>query len=593
MLRHLSHDEKKRMQTLDLLKSLDISQDNNLNKVTDLACQLLKMPTALVTLSGTEKQHIKARTNFSLTEMEKIGSFDHFAVQTGNTLICPDALQDSRFKDSIYVAQAPHIRFYAGIPLITEEGYSIGTLCVMDYVPRNFSKIQLRTLRDLAAIVMALIEYRNAIGLIDAVTMLPNRQRLIEDIGQMTDIHENYLLLLIDSIDISYAYEMGRSLGMPTVENILRDIAIFLRLTFHNHGGIYCAAVGRFALLVKADMKAQVLQELSLCATRIQDSITSHIPLKLELFAGYTEFQIPVDDPQRILRESMSALHDAINTDTRYRAYNVDSDKTQQVTFTLLNELSDVLKNNKPGLYLVYQPKLNIHDNQVIGAEALIRWHHPDLGEIYPDQFIPLAEGTTLMRPLTEWVIKQTSRQLKIWRQSGILLPVSINVAASNFAEDNFIERLINILNNDGLTPLDIQIECVETQKIVESSGTLATILSLKQHGFVIALDDFGAGYSNLNYLRNIPATIIKLDKSLIKDIKTDKNSRIIVESIISMLHNLNYSVLAEGVENKETLDYLSQFGCDEVQGYYFSRPILPDAFANWLAQHGDTLSPK
>lgn len=586
MLKHLNHDEKKRMQTLDGLKNLDISQDDILNKITDLTCQLLKMPTSLITISGTKKQHIKARTHFALTEMEKVGSFDHFVVQTGNILICKDALQDKHFKNSPYVTNAPQIRFYAGIPLITKEGYSIGTLCAIDYIPRTFSKIQLHTLKDLAAIAMALIEYRNAIGLVDAVTMLPNRQRLIEDISNMTDIHENYLLILIDSIDISYAYEMGRSLGMPTVENILKDIGMFLRLTFHAHESIYCAAVGRFALLVKADMKTQVLEELVSCSTRIQDSITSHVPLKLDLFAGYTAFQIPVDEPQRILRESMSALHDAINNNVRYCAYSPDSDKIQQQAFTLLNELSDLLQNDKPGLYLVYQPKLNVMNNTVTGAEALIRWHHSALGEICPDQFIPLAEGTTLMRPLTEWVIKQTARQLKIWRQAGLLFPVSINVAAGNFAEDHFIARLINILDSDGLTPRDIQIECVETQKIIESSEALATILALSEHGFIISLDDFGTGYSNLNYLKNIPATVIKLDKSLIKDIKTDKNSRIIVESIISMLHKLNYLVLAEGVEDKDTLDYLIQLECDEVQGYYFSQPMLPEAFTTWLALH-------
>ncbi|MCV9877572.1 sensor domain-containing phosphodiesterase [Brenneria izbisi] len=586
MLKHLSHDEEERMQTLDALKNLDYSQDNILTKVTDLTCRLLKIPTALVTLSGTQKQHIKAKTNFASAEMEKLHSFDHFVVQTGEMLVCQNALQDERFKNNPYVVNAPHIRAYAGVPLITTQGYSIGTLCIIDYIPRAFSKIQLRMLNDLAAVVMALIGYRNAIGLVDAITMLPNRQRLIEDISHITDIHENYLLILIDSIDISYAYEMGRSLGMPTVESILRDIGMFLRLTFHAQESVYSVAVGRFALLVKADMKAQVLEALVSCSARIQESITSHVPLKLELFVGYTEFQIPVDDPQRILRETMSALHDAITNNVRYSAYNAQSDNIQQQAFTLLNELSDVLKNNKPGLYLVYQPKLNIVDKKVIGVEALLRWHHPTLGEIYPDQFIPLAEGTTLMRPLTEWVIKQTAKQIKIWRQAGILFPISINVAASNFAEEKFIERLLNILDRDGLTPRDIQIECLETQKIIESSETLSTIQALKQLGFIIALDDFGAGYSNLNYLRNIPATIIKLDKSLIKDIKTDLKSRIIVESIINMLHKLNYRVLAEGIENKQTLDYLAQFGCDEGQGYYFSPPILPEDFTTWLTRH-------
>ncbi|WP_224552574.1 EAL domain-containing protein [Pectobacterium versatile] len=591
MLKHLSHDEKERMQTLDELKKTDISQDDILHKLTKMACQLLETPTALVTLAGSKSLHIKAKNHFPLDDMGKIGSFDHFIVQTGQSFVCPNAIQDDRFNDSPYVTGKPFIRFYAGVPLKTKEGYAIGTFCVIDYVPRTFSKVQLRLLHDLATIAMVLMEYRNAIGLIDAVTLLPNRQRLIDDISHITDIHERYLLILIDTIDISYAYEMGCALGMPTVEGLLKDIGIFLRLSLRSPDNIYCAAVGRFALLVKADKKEQVLAELDACAERIHESITSHIPLKLEFFVGYTEFQIPANDPQRILRESMSALRAAIAKNIRQFAYDHEADKAQQIAFTLLNELADVLQSKRPGLYLVYQPKLSIKTNTVIGAEALIRWHHPELGEIYPDQFIPLAEGTTLMRPLTDWVTREAACQVKRWRHLGLNFPVSINVSARNFSENDFIPRLISILDTQGLTPQDIDIECVETQKIIESSETLATIQTLQQLGFTIALDDFGTGYSNLSYLRNIPSTVIKLDKSLIKDIKTDHKSRVIVESIISMLHKLHYIVLAEGVENKETLEHLARFDCDEVQGYYFSRPIPPEAFTAWLNDYSSRTS--
>ncbi|WP_437216817.1 sensor domain-containing phosphodiesterase [Pectobacterium sp. LFLA-215] len=586
MLKHLSHDEKTRMQTLDELQKTDISQDDTLRKLTELACELLDAPTALVTLAGSQSLHVKAKKYFPLDDMDRIGSFDHFTVQTGQDFICSDATQDTRFKDSPYVIGEPFIRFYAGVPLKTREGYSIGTFSVVDYVPRTFSHAQLRLLHELAAITMALMEYRNAIGLIDAVTLLPNRQRLIDDISHITDIHERYLLILIDTIDISYVYEMGCALGMATVEGLLKDIGIFLRLSLSASENLYCAAVGRFALLVKQENKEQVLAELDICAERIHESITSHIPLKLEFFVGYTEFQIPTKYPQRILRESMSALRTAIAQNVRQFPYNYEADKAQQTAFTLLNELADVLQNNKPGLYLVYQPKLSIKTNTVIGAEALIRWRHPELGEIYPDQFIPLAEGTTLMRTLTDWVTQKAACQVKQWRHEGLRFPVSINVSARNFSENDFIPRLITILENHGLTPQDIDIECVETQQIIESTETLAIIQTLQQLGFTIALDDFGTGYSNLSYLRNIPSTVIKLDKSLIKDIKTDHKSRVIVESIISMLHKLNYVVLAEGVENKETLDYLTCFGCDEVQGYYFSRPLPPETLTVWLDEY-------
>ncbi|MEH2921496.1 EAL domain-containing protein [Samsonia erythrinae] len=591
MLKHLSHDEEKRMQILDELQKTDAYQDEVLHKLTNMACQLLSTPTALITLTGPKTLHIKAKTCFPLDDIDKIGTFDHFTIETGRDFVCPDAKQDARFKNSPFVTGEPFMRFYAGVPLKTKEGYSIGTLCVIDYVPRTLSKIQLRLLRDLASIAMILMEYRNNIGLIDGVTLLANRQRLIYDISHITDIHENYLLILIDTIEISYAYEMGCALGMPTVEGLLKDIGVFLRLSLSATSSIYSVAVGRFALLVKSDKKEQALAELDACADRIHESISSHIPLKLELFTGYTEFQIPANDPQRILREAMSALRVAITRNIRHSAYDHEADKAQQLAFTLLNELADVIQNNKPGLYLVYQPKLSLTTHTITGAEALIRWRHPTLGEIYPDQFIPLAEGTTLMRPLTEWVIRQSASQVKAWRQTGLTFPVSVNIAVSNFAESDFIPRIMAILEGDGLTPQDVDLECVETQKIIESSETSATMLALKQLGFTIALDDFGSGYSNLSYLRNIPATMIKLDKSLIKDIKTDHNSRVIVASAIGMLHKLNYTVLAEGVENKETLEHLTRFGCNEVQGYYFSRPILPENFSLWLAAHSSRIA--
>lgn len=587
MLRQLNHDEEQRMHALDrLLFHLDTSQDNVLSQITSLTSKILNMPSALITVSDTHSLHIKAKHNFVLNEMRKVGALDQYTMQTNELLVCNDASQDERFKNSPYVSGEPHIRFYAGIPLITKAGYAIGTLSVVDYVARSFSKMQRRDLKTLASITMALIEYRNAIGLIDAVTLLPNRQRLIEDISQSTDIFEDFVLILLDSIDLTYIYEMARSLGMPTVESVLKDIGLFLRLNISRQASIYSISAGRFALLVKKEQQEQILGTLMSCADRIQQSITSHIPLKLEIFIGYTEFQIPIDDPQRILREAWSALHDALKKNTRLMAYHKESDEYQKRAFTLLNDLSDTLQHGHPGLYLVYQPKLHIKTRRVIGAEALIRWRHPEFGEIYPDQFIPLAEDTTLMRPLTEWVIQQAARQVRKWRQVSINISVSVNVTVTNFAEEDLIERLQRILRTNELSIHDIEFECLETQKIVENSAALSTIKKLKDQGFMISLDDFGTGYSNLNYLKNTPAHVIKLDKSLIKDMKTDKSSRIIVQHTIEMLHKLNYLVLAEGIEDEETLDYLGHYNCDQGQGYYFSRPLVADNFARWLALH-------
>ncbi|WP_114194374.1 sensor domain-containing phosphodiesterase [Edaphovirga cremea] len=582
MLRHLSADENKRVQALDELQIFNSTQDEILDKITSLTCQLLDMPTSLITLISSNKQTIKAKQHFHLDETEREDAFCKYTIQAKEVVVCHDTATDSRFSQNPLAAGTTHIRFYAGAPLVTTEGYAIGGLCVLDTKPREFSAEQQNQLRDMAAVLMSLIESRNAIGFVDAVTHLPNRQRLIEDLSQMVDINQGYALILIDSIDITYAYEMGRSLGMPTVEKVLREVGTFLRVTFHDLEKIYCVATGRFALLVKTERKEHVLNDLARCAGQIQDSLSSHLPIKLEMYIGYSEFSAPGRDPQRLLREAMSALHDAISLNVRVRSYSEDSDRTRKLAFTLLSDLGDCLHHGVD-LYLVYQPKLNVKTGDVVGVEALIRWKHPDLGEISPAEFIPLAENTTLITPLTEWVIVQTLRQIKIWRAAGILIPVSVNVSASNFAEFEFVERLQKHLNDHGLTSTDIELECLETQKILGSPDALACLHNLKRQGFTLALDDFGSGYSNLSYLKKIPAEVIKLDQSLIRDLTEQKDSQVIVEQVIAMLHKLDFLVIAEGVEDRETLHFLERYGCDEVQGYYFSRPLMPEVLVSWL----------
>ncbi|PLR36051.1 sensor domain-containing phosphodiesterase [Chimaeribacter coloradensis] len=580
MLSSTRQDDQPRLQALKDLQILDASQDEILNKITVLTCKLLDMPTCLVTLITDEKQCIKAKTNFPLDETARDDAFCQHTLHHQGVLVCPDTWLDARFRDLPLARQAEQpLRFYAGAPLTTDQGVAIGSLCVIDYQPRTFSEAQCRTLQEMAAVVMALLQSRSAVGLVDAVTGLPNRQRLIADLHEAQCGPRDCVLFLIDGIDITYAYEMGRSLGMPMVERVLCELGDALHRAFCGREKIYCIATGRFALWVPQARSEAALQTLMQCAESLPGGLSLPVPIRLEMHIGYTGFSVPVEAPQQVLRKALSALHDAAEQDVVLLPYRQESDEAQRRAFRLLSDLVECLDRDT-GLYLMYQPKFDLLSGEAVGAEALLRWQHPMFGAVSPGQFVPLAENTTLIRPLTQWVIAQATRQLRQWRNQGIMLPVAINVAVSNFAEPDFVERLMVQLDAHGLTPADLEIECLETQKLLGSPAAMACLRRLREAGFVLALDDFGNGHSNLTYLKRIPVEVIKLDQSLIRPLHYDADCRIIVEQVIGMLHRLNYVVVAEGVEDAATLDWLRRARCDRVQGFHLARPMLPEALS-------------
>jgi EAL domain-containing protein (putative c-di-GMP-specific phosphodiesterase class I)/GGDEF domain-containing protein len=412
---------------------------------------------------------------------------------------------------------------------------------------------------------------------VDAVTRLPNRERLFDDLKLLSGHRGEFVLMLMDTLDIKYVYEMARSFGMAEVERVLHDISEFLKTLFVAQQPVYAISLGRFALILPAEAFNHYLDRMLDFSDEIQREVFSIVPLKLDFYVGYVWFCCPNDasannHPSELLRLATSALHDAIDERVTMAAYSEEKDAARKLTLEMLNDLAESL-NQQSGLYLVFQPKVELATRKIIGAEALLRWQHPTRGEILPEAFIPLAESSSLIKPLTEFVIMRAVSETKRLRQLGIRLPVSINISANNFVEYNFAEKLDLMVRKGGLRPADIEIECLETQRILESSKALACVKTLSRKGYAISLDDFGTGYSNLNYLRNLPAYMIKIDRSLIENLSTSNDSRIIVRYLITMLHKLNYVVLAEGVEDSATLGYLEKYRCDVIQGYLHSSP--------------------
>lgn len=571
---------------LQVLRDPDESRDDVLRKFTSLVSKTLGIPSSFISVMDDDHQYIKAAHNFVVGKTARVDSMCQHVVDGDGAMVVPDTWQDSRFATNPYVTGEPFVRFYAGVPLKNREGLVLGSLCVVDRESHPFSPDQLITLKLLAELVMSFLEAWHAVGYTDPVTGLPNRQRLIRDLQSLSSSGDTAprRLVLIDCIDMPRAYELARSLGMAPVEGLLKDVATLLplRLRPGNDALLYTIATGRFAVLTKHDSRLSA----AWVAARLEGisaDMGEGLSVDLTTHAGETDFIPGRLSAHEILRRAVSALHEAICRSVPAMSFSLASDERRTEDFTLVNDLASALKHDRE-LYLVYQPKICLQSGEPLGLEALIRWSHPLRGELSPAEFIPLVEPTTLMEELTEWVVIHAIDRLKRLKNSAIQLPITVNVSVRDFSKKGFADWLEKLMIDARLPTSLLGIECLETERIIESPAAIDGLEMLKLRGFGISLDDFGTGYSNISYLRRMPLDVIKLDRSIINGLSTDTASRIITKSIIAMLKELDYMVLAEGVENRETLEALKEFGCDQAQGYFYSHPLREEELDNWLA---------
>lgn len=232
---------------------------------------------------------------------------------------------------------------------------------------------------------------------------------------------------------------------------------------------------------------------------------------------------------------------------------------------------------------LAYQPRIGLRSQECLSAEALLRWTHPTLGSVPPAEFVPIAERADMMGSLTAWVIERALGDLRKWTELGFSHGVSINVSASNLAEDDFADRLWERIARHGIDPRQVEFEFTERLSLRGVSRMGERLAELVEMGVRLSIDDFGVGHSNLNYLRDLPASALKIDRSFIRSLAANARDQIIVRSLIALAHALEYSVVAEGVEDPETQALLANWGCDEGQGHHICRPVSLDALLSWL----------
>jgi diguanylate cyclase (GGDEF)-like protein/PAS domain S-box-containing protein len=437
---------------------------------------------------------------------------------------------------------------------------------------------------DLISLAMEAFERKRAEAKVrwhayhDALTALPNRtlfsQRLEEALLTAERLHSHAAVLFVD---LDRFKQINDTLGHAAGDTLLRTVAERLAGNLRSEDLIARIGGDEFTILLS---RIREPQEAATLAGRLLDAIRQPIPLcGIDLCPnasiGISIFPIDGRDAQSLLKNADLAMYQIKQQGGGYQLFTPRMNVLAFERLMLEASLRKAIEQNE--LVLHYQPRVEMATGRIVGAEALLRWQHPELGLVPPVRFIPLAEEIGLIHPIGEWVLRQACRQAARWQTSGRPLRVSVNVSACQFRRPELSETVRAVLSESGLTPHGLELEVTETTLMENAPGVRAMLQSLKQEGLFLSVDDFGTGYSSLAYLRRLPLDVLKVDGSFVHDLEADLGSREVVRALVQMAHALGLKVVAEGVETAAQWECLAALGCDGVQGYYVS-PAVPPA---------------
>jgi EAL domain-containing protein (putative c-di-GMP-specific phosphodiesterase class I) len=300
-------------------------------------------------------------------------------------------------------------------------------------------------------------------------------------------------------------------------------------------------------------------------------------PVNVSCSIGVSIFPEHGADVETLIKNADAALYSAKeNGRNRFRFFTEDMNAQAVERLTLENSLRLALAQKE--LFLMYQPQMDIATGRITGLEALLRWQHPDLGLVPPDKFIRIAENSGLIVPIGEWVLRTACSQARKWQDEGVTaVSVAVNVSAVQFRQEGFCEVIRRVLHETGLAPQYLELELTESLLLANADLMLSVVQELKAMGVSLAIDDFGTGYSSFSYLRQFRVSKLKIDRVFIRDVAVNPDDAAITTAIISMAKSLHLKVIAEGVEEEAQMSFLRAHQCDEIQGFYFSKPLVVD----------------
>ncbi len=528
------------------------------------------------------------------------------AIRSGESIVLRDVISHPHY--AIWQRHIPDKTSVLACPLLV-DGEIIGALAIYDALKGTFDPSEVKLLcesaDDLAfgiTTLRARVEQQRVQAAVhrltyyDPLTELPNERQFSNALVAAieTGIQLDRPVAVLQT-NIERLSDINDTLGFGHGDQILREFGARLRAAAPGSAVVARLRGDEFGvLLVDCDRAAAAATVGELERALDMPFPVADIPLNISAQTGVVLFPEHGLTPHDLFRHMDIAVDQAKKRGARHAFFDVQQSQQRPNRLTMATELRQAIDDDELRVYL--QPKIDLRSGLVCGAEALVRWMHPTKGLVPPGQFIELAEYTGLIKPLTEWVIESVLSLTRRWTDEGRALPIAVNLSARNLRDGELLEWVRRRLKFWNIAEGLFELEITEGTVMEDADYALSVLRGLRDEGIRLYIDDFGTGYSSLSYLQKLPVEYIKIDQSFVYDMLSSKESATIVRSTIDLVHDLGRKVVAEGVENIETLDHLSRLGCDIAQGYFIAKPMPAEDFQEWLNAMGakvQTLPPR
>ena len=577
-------DEPQRLSELRGFAILDTEPDEDYDRLVQLATVLCGTPMGALTIVDNSRQWYKSRVGLPVQQIPREKSFcAHAILESDRLLEVPDVAKLGWADPQPWGPQGPLLRFYAGVPLRTRDGSAIGTLCVMDHVPRRLTEGQRDGLVKLAKAVGSLLSLRRQLRIAtetDRLTGLPNWFHFEHEFD-----HNKPACGMVCFVRLKTINQINSAHGFRVADALIQQTADRLRVFGDRGAFIGRIKRGLFILFFPDATPGEFAQKVApeLAASLGKPYAVSNLSLVCPVNLGFASYPDDGKTLDEVVNAADTALQVAIEREQSMAFFDRSVDNVQSMHFRLEPQLRRALEKSEFVNY--YQPKVELATGRIVGVEALVRWMDPTRGLVPPGEFVPALETTGLIGDVAQKIMERAIADWRGWRDAGLPAPrIAVNVAAAQLRNEDFVPALQRALSAEQGAAAAIGIEITESILISNMERAIEVLQQVRSLGVPVAIDDFGTGYSSLAYIVTLPIDELKIDRAFVKKITADAAYEGIVRTCVSLARGLNLKVVAEGVETEAHAAKLRELQCDQAQGFFYSPPVPADQLVRMLA---------